>query len=61
MVYDKVSVSIVLDRRRQKNDKSYPVKLRTTFKGSPRYYATGFDMTKDEFDKIMSQRPRGRG
>lgn len=59
MLIDKASVSIVLDKRRQKNDKTYPVKLRVIFKGSPRYYSTGYDMTVEDFDKTMSKRPRG--
>lgn len=59
MIHDKVSISIILDKRRQKKDKTYPVKIRATFKGQPRYYGTGHDLTESDFDRVMGDRPRG--
>lgn len=59
MIYDKATISITLDKRRQKNDKTYPVKIRVTYAGQPRYYTTGHYLTEADFGKVMMTRPRG--
>ena len=43
----------LLDKRKLKNDKTYPVKLRVTFERKQQYYATPYDFTEKEFDRLM--------
>jgi integrase/recombinase XerD len=50
------TISIILDTRRIKQSKKYPVKLRATFKREPEYYTTIFDLSKEEWSKLSSSR-----
>ena len=59
MKQSKVSVSIVPDQRRNKNNESFPLKLRLTYKGERKYYATGFDANLQEWDSINSAEVKG--
>jgi integrase/recombinase XerD len=43
----------ILDKRKIKTDNTYPVKLRVTFERKQQYYATPYDFTEKEFDRIM--------
>ncbi|MEJ7739614.1 MAG: site-specific integrase [Chitinophagaceae bacterium] len=43
----------VLDTRREKNDNTFPVKLRVTFERKQQYYPTPYDLTKKAFEKVM--------
>ncbi|MEZ2441719.1 phage integrase SAM-like domain-containing protein [Chitinophaga sp. RCC_12] len=54
MKKDRVNVKVVPDERRSKNDKRFPLKLRITYKGVRKYYATGYDSTEEEWDMINS-------
>jgi integrase/recombinase XerD len=45
--------AIVLDTRRIKSHKKFPVKLRVTFERKQNYYSTPFDLSTAEFEKIM--------
>jgi integrase/recombinase XerD len=68
----KVLTSIVLDPRRElqdktnpvkdrtKKDKIYPVKLRLTYKGERRYYGLDYYLTKADFNKVMGPKARDK-
>lgn len=51
-------VSLYLDTRRQKNDGTYPVKLRVTFQRKQQYYATGINLTQVQWEKVGKPKPR---
>jgi integrase len=55
----KASTSIILDTRKQKKDGTYPVKLRVTYNRQQKYYPTKYSLTKDDFEKARSSKPRG--
>jgi integrase/recombinase XerD len=60
MKEQKISVKVVPDARRLKNDKRFPLKLRVTYKGIRKYYATTFDVTEDEWMIVNSADAKGR-
>lgn len=47
-------IKIILDERREKSSKKYPVKLRLTFNRKQMYHPLGIDLTIDEFEKMMA-------
>ncbi|KAA9349749.1 site-specific integrase [Larkinella humicola] len=51
-------VSLYLDTRRQKNDGTYPVKLRVTFKRKQQYYTTNINLTESQWEKVGKPKPR---
>jgi len=59
LMKSKATTKIVLDNRRKKNNDVYPVKLRVTFQREQKYFPTGYDMTQEEFDKVLSGNARG--
>ena len=50
------TLCILLDTRRIKKSKKYPVKLRVTFERLTEYYQSIFDLSKEEFDKLTASR-----
>ncbi|GAC1585936.1 MAG: site-specific integrase [Ginsengibacter sp.] len=48
---------LLLTRRKKKNGK-YPLKVRITHKGDYHDYKTDFDLTEDEFNGAMSNKPK---
>jgi integrase len=54
----KPTTGFVLDQRRQKNDLTYPVKIRITFNRRSKLYKTNFSYSIDDFDEIMSEKPK---
>ncbi|MBW7466013.1 integrase [Pontibacter aydingkolensis] len=48
---------IILDTRRALKDGSYPIKLRVTYQRKQKYYPTGINMSREEFEKMNSARP----
>lgn len=52
------TVTLYLDTRRQKNDGTYPVKLRVTLLRKQQYYPTGVDLTKAQWAKVNKAKPR---
>jgi integrase len=50
------TISMILDTRRIKQSRKYPVKLRVTFQRAPEYYQTVFDLSKDEWGKLGASR-----
>lgn len=58
---DTVNISIVLDKRRKKDDKTFPVKLRVYDCNTQRAkrYATRFSLTEDDFNSVwLTTKPR---
>ena len=56
---NKVSVKIILDTRRSKKKGIYPVKLRVTYLREQKYFPTNFDLSEEDFEKIMNGTGRG--
>ena len=61
---NKVSTSIVLFKKRAKNNGKYPAKLRVTYNRNQRYFAIDskervYEFTEKEFEKILAPKPRG--
>ena len=54
MKQEKVNVKVVPDSRRSKESNRFPLKLRVTYKGDRRYYATGHDASIAEWNIINS-------
>src|SRR4030042_3471466 len=54
----KVTTSIILDIRRLKQDKTYPVKLRLTSQGKRRLFGLDYYLTKPDFNKVMGPKAR---
>lgn len=54
-----ITTTILLDERRALKDGTYPVKLRITFRRKQKHYPTQYCLTKEEFEKTQSQKPRG--
>ncbi|RYE15456.1 MAG: hypothetical protein EOP45_18470, partial [Sphingobacteriaceae bacterium] len=50
---------VVPDERRLKNNNRFPLKLRATYKGKRKYYATGFNANNEEWTSINSINARG--
>ncbi len=54
------STGIYLDTRYKKQDGTYPVKLRITFKRESRLHNTVYSFTKSDYAKIIGSKPRGQ-
>lgn len=52
------TTSVVLDKRIQKKDGTYAVKLRITFQRIPKYYPLGIYLTPEEWEKVNCEKPR---
>ena len=59
MKKDRVSVAILPDIRRVKEEGKFPLKLKITYKGERKYYGTGFDATDQEWEAITQGNVRG--
>ena len=53
---DNVSVLVIVDRRRRKNNGCYPVKIEVVCRRVQKYYPTGKDVTLDEWEKMWKCR-----
>jgi integrase/recombinase XerD len=51
-----VKISVILDTRRMKSDKKFPVKLRIRSNRVTEYYPTVFDLSKEDWKKIPAKR-----
>ena len=58
MKINRPSTAIVLDTRYKKTDKTYPIKLRVTFRQKQYYYPTGIYLTQGDYDRVNGQKPR---
>lgn len=54
-----VSTAIILDKRKVRKDKRHQVKLRITHQRTQKYYSTKFILTDEEFESVISLKPRG--
>lgn len=54
----KVLTAIIHDTRREKKNKTYPVKIRITYERKQVYYPTRFDLSVDDFSKLFTVKPR---
>jgi hypothetical protein len=54
-----ITVTIVPDKRRMKDDVTYPLKLRVTYKGNRKYYATGYNASLKDYSLMMENKVRG--
>ena len=50
------TISLVLDTRRMKRSKKYPIKLRATFNRTSEYYQTIYDLSIDDWEKLTAPR-----
>lgn len=55
---DGVSVSVTLDARRAKANGKYPVKVQVTYLRKQKYYATGKDLDRSEWEKLPATKLR---
>ncbi len=56
---EKVSTSIILDKRYKKKEGDFAVKLRITHRRKQFYYPLNISMSIDEWEKVCSLKPRG--
>ncbi len=54
-----ITVTIVPDKRRIKDDVTYPLKLRITYRGSRKYYATGYNASLEDYKLMKENNVRG--
>lgn len=55
---DGITVAAILDTRRTKNENSYPVRIRVTYRRKSQYYPTGKDLTPEQWDAMPTTRNR---
>ena len=48
-----IKTATILDTRRIKQDKTYPVKLRVTFERKQQYYSLPYNLTEKDFQRVM--------
>jgi hypothetical protein len=60
MKHNRVNVKIVPDIRRIKTGARFPLKLRITYKGERKYYATGLDVSDQQWEIINSAGVKGK-
>ena len=53
-----VTVNFLLDTRRSKKDKKYPLKITIYFEGYKKRYNTGIDLTEDDWEKLNGSKLR---
>lgn len=58
-MYQNVTTSIVLVKKRAKKNDKYPIKLRVTCDRDWRLYGLNIDLTEDDFKKVNLKNPRG--
>ncbi|MBD0332972.1 MAG: site-specific integrase [Chitinophagaceae bacterium] len=51
-----VAIAIILDTRRIKENKKYPVKLRVNYQRVTNYYPTIFDLSEEDYQKLSATR-----
>jgi integrase len=55
---DGITVSSIIDERRQLNDGSCPVKVRVTYKRERKYYATGKSLSLSDWEKMSDTKSK---
>jgi hypothetical protein len=51
-----VAIAVILDTRRMKENKKFPVKLRVNYQRKTNYYQTIFDLSEEEYQKLSASR-----
>jgi integrase/recombinase XerD len=54
-----VTTSIIHDKRIQKKDGTFAVKLRLTFNREQKYYPLNVSLTQEDWEKTQAPKPRG--
>lgn len=54
-----ITVAIVPDKRRIKTDVTFSLKLRITYRGQRKYYATGYNASLNDFNLMKKNEARG--
>lgn len=54
-----ITVTIVPDKRRVKDDATYPLKLGVTYQGKRKYYATDYNTSLDDYLLMKKNKVRG--
>ncbi|MDD4192079.1 MAG: site-specific integrase [Mangrovibacterium sp.] len=55
-----VTTAIILDKRIQKKDETYAIKLRVTFNREQKYYPTGKHLTPNQWELLQEENPRDK-
>ncbi len=58
MKLERVNVKVISDIRQLNTGSRSPLKLRITYKGTRKYYSTGYEATNEEWDVIIPQMPK---
>lgn len=53
-----ITVSAILDTRREKKDGLYPIKVRVTYQRQRQYYPTGKDLSVEDWDKLSNTKSK---
>ncbi len=53
-----ITISSILDQRREMNGGTYPVKIRVTFKRERKYYSTGKNLSTEEWEKLSDTKSK---
>jgi len=59
MKQNKTTTAFILDKRREKLNGMYPVKLRVIHNRQNQLYGTSYSFTEEDFNKIFGEKPRG--
>lgn len=58
IIYMGATANFYFDTRRQKQDGTFPLKLRITYQRQQRYYPTDVNLTAEQWKKVSSLKPR---
>lgn len=53
-------IGLILETRQPKKDGTCPVKIRATHNRKQRYYNAGFDLSIEDWERVMAPNPRGK-
>lgn len=53
-----ITIAIVPDKRRIKTDVTFSLKLRITYRGQRKYYATGYNASLNDFNLMKKNEAR---
>lgn len=53
-----ITISSILDQRREMNGGTYPVKIRVTFKRERKYYSTGKNLSTEDWEKLSDTKSK---
>ena len=53
-----ITISSILDQRRELKEGTFPVKIRVTFKRDRKYYSTGKNLSIEEWEKLLDTKSK---